>query len=168
MCPQVGVYTAIDAAADIAAHAAIAAAHHAHVGARVYHSENTSIPNETWTALYFDSERYDTDDIHSVTVQTLRLTCKTAGKYVIALSVSFAANATGHRRIRIVHNGADPIAGNFAPAINATVPCLSVATVYDLAVDGFLIAQVYQDSGGALDVLSLGNESPEFMMQRIG
>jgi hypothetical protein len=42
-----------------------------------------------------------------------------------------------------------------------------VATRYPLVVNDYVEAVVRQTSGGALNVLALGNQSPEFMMARV-
>lgn len=58
---------------------------------RVYNNANISIPNATYTALQFNSEDFDTDNMHDNTTNNTRLTCKTAGIYLITGSVSFMA-----------------------------------------------------------------------------
>ncbi|GAI97483.1 unnamed protein product, partial [marine sediment metagenome] len=45
---------------------------------------------------------------------------------------------------------------------------LIAATIYDLIVGDYVEVQVYQNSGGPLDVRKLSQISTEFMMQRIG
>jgi hypothetical protein len=42
-----------------------------------------------------------------------------------------------------------------------------LATVYDLSVNDYVELQAYQNSGENLDILALGNHSPEFMMVRV-
>src|SRR5262245_40483526 len=63
--------------------------------ARAYHSANQSINSGTNTTLNFDSERFDSDTIHDNVTNNSRLTCKTAGKYLICCNVRWASNATG-------------------------------------------------------------------------
>lgn len=137
-------------------------------GARVYNDAAISIPNNTPTALTFNLERWDTDNIHSTTLNTSRLTCKTAGKYLIMASISFAANAVGRRWIRIRHNDTFDIDYRNFDATAAGDSAIGAGTIYDLAVDDFVEIPVYQNSGAALDVLLVARVSPEFMMQRIG
>lgn len=138
-------------------------------GARVYNSGDTSINHATATSLTFDTQRYDTDGIHSLIANTSRLTCQTAGKYVINGNIRWAANAVGSRIIIINLNG---ITGIAQIIINTTIGAaktdMNITTIYDLAVSDYVELQVYQDSGGALDCEANSNKSPEFMMQRIG
>lgn len=138
-------------------------------GARVYNDANISIANATLTALTFNSERYDTDAIHDTGSNTSRLTCVTAGKYLIAGSCTWDANQLGNRGVLIELNGTGVyISRDTRDIDSATYHAFAVATVYDLAVDDYLELIAHQTSGGALNILSVGNDSPEFMMQRIG
>ncbi|MBA7685925.1 hypothetical protein ES703_94356 [subsurface metagenome] len=140
---------------------------HAH-GARVYHSLDQSIPNLSWYTLAFDSERYDTDDIHDTVTNNSRLTCKTAGKYVISGSILWSLNATGDRSIHIRLNGSIRLACQTIRAPAGDMANMSIATIYDLAVNDYVELRVYHTAGNGLTVYEWGNYSPEFMMQRIG
>lgn len=137
-------------------------------GARVYRSTNQDVANETSVKVNFDSERYDTDSIHSTVSNNSRLTCKTAGKYMIVFHGYMTANANGDRRFQIYLNNGTYIAVSrlgLDPSGYASMP---VSTIYDLAVDDYVEAVVYQNSGSTLQLVSYGNFTPEFMMQRIG
>jgi len=137
-------------------------------GARAYNSGNISVPNNASTDLTFDSERYDTNSIHSTVTNTGRLTCQTAGKYVITGSIAWDTNTTGIRSMGVYLNNTtwltlanqSPIAGDNTR--------MSVSTIYTLAAADYVTLRVYQNSGGALNVIAAGNFSPEFSMQRIG
>lgn len=134
---------------------------------RVYNDANISIPNATETTLTFNSQRYDTDTIHDLVTNPSRLTCKTAGKYFIAALTSFAANATGRRWLRLKLNGTTDIDYRNFDATAAGDAAIGASTFYNLAVDDYVEVVVYQNSGGALNVLSVAEVSPEFMMARI-
>lgn len=136
--------------------------------ARVYNNANISINNDTATALTFNSERYDTDSIHSTSSNTGRLTCVTAGKYHASCSIRFAAHATGSREVYIRLNGSTAIADFRIPTTSGGVPIIAFGTDYDLAVDDYLEVMVRQNSGGSLNVDAASNYSPEFMMFRLG
>jgi hypothetical protein len=137
--------------------------------ARVNHGSNQSIASTTDTALAFNQERYDTDAIHDNATNNTRLTCKTAGIYIISGHVAFAANATGQRAISIRLGGVDYIAtqNNHGPN-GADTLTMSVTTQYELAVGDYVELMVYQTSGGALNVLAGAKYSPEFSMMRVG
>ena len=126
---------------------------------RVYNSANISIPDSTNTALTFNSERYDTDTMHSTAVNTGRITFTTAGKYHVATSLTFAANSSGVRLAFIRLNGATTIARHSHPGDTGD---LSFGTDYSFAAADYVEVLVYQTSSGALNVSAAGNYSPEF------
>jgi hypothetical protein len=135
--------------------------------ARVYHSTNQSIANNTGVALAFNTESFDTDTIHDTVTNNSRLTCKTAGKYLITGTIEWAANATGIRQAILQVNGTTQ------PGIDerigtATYPVTTtVVTLYDLAVNDYVELLGYQDSGGALNALTDGIRAPVFEMVRV-
>jgi hypothetical protein len=138
------------------------------IGVRVYNSSDISIGTTSDTALTFNSERWDTDNIHDTVSNTGRLTCKTAGKYMIVGGIDFALNSSGIRQIFIRLNGTTDIGrGGDASTSANTNYRKQVTSIYELSVDDYVELIVYQNSGGDLDILSVGNRSPEFMMQLI-
>ncbi len=137
-------------------------------GARVYHDADQNISTATTTVLAFNTEKYDTDTIHDNVTNNSRLTCKTAGKYLIVANVAFAGHATGSRWVTIQFGGAIAMASDRRLAVTTFEPVLSVSTIYNLGVNEYVEVQVYQDSGGVLAVKAYGEISPQFMMQRIG
>lgn len=136
--------------------------------ARVYHDVDQSIPDSVNTALSFNSERWDTDDIHNTVTNNNRLTCNTAGKYLLIGQIVFAINATGNRGIVIRLNGVTSLARAKQVCVAGVPPALVVSTIYDLSVGDYVELLGFQTSGDVLDVVYSGNYSPEFMMHRIG
>ena len=137
------------------------------IGARVYNSANISIPHNTNTILTFDSERWDTDTIHDTTTNTSRLTCKTAGKYIISAGVEFSADTAQQRQVKILLNGTTVIAYHSNDTSNVPTPRFAISTPYNLAVNDYVEVQVYQNSGSALNVVAASAYSPEFSIQMI-
>jgi len=133
----------------------------ADIGARVARQSNQSIPSSLNTAIAFTGARYNASGIWTAGALT-RLTCYTAGKYLIGGCLSFAVGGTGVRQIAILLNGATYIAAQQGTAISVN---LSICTVYNLAVSDYVQLMAYQDSGAALDVASVSAFSPEFYMQ---
>ena len=76
------------------------------IGARAHHSSNQSITNNTFTVLSLNSERWDTDSIHDNSTNNSRLTCNTAGKYIITAGVYWGQDTSGERVLEIFFNGA--------------------------------------------------------------
>jgi len=135
---------------------------------RVFNSAAISLTSGASTPVPFDSERRDTDNIHDPAVNPTRLTCRTAGKYLIFGTAGFLSNATGQRQLRVKLNGSTQYLAVHEDTANATYSTyLEIATVYDLAVGDYVELEVIQDSGGALNLLAAPMYSPEFGMIRI-
>jgi hypothetical protein len=128
---------------------------------RVFNSANISIPNTTATALTFNSERFDTDTMHSTSVNTGRITFTTAGTYLVGGGISFASNATNSRQLDIRLNGATVIASDVIGANPADVTRLTVSTLYAFSATDYIEIVAYQSSGVALNALASANFSPE-------
>ena len=139
-------------------------------GARVTHDANQSVNDSTNFDIAFNSESvavgcYDTDNIHDTVTNNGRLTCKTAGKYVVVLSLRWDDNDTGERKVSILHNNSprgaqEKVASRFS--------AVTLCAILDLEVNEYCHATAWQTSGGTLNIK--GNEyiSPIFAMQRIG
>jgi hypothetical protein len=136
------------------------------IGARVYNNANISIATATNVNLTFNTERYDTDSIHSTVSNTSRLTANTAGIYLISAAISWENDVNGSRQMGLYLNGSTQCA---ISRVCADDPVRhTVSTIYELSVGDYFEVRVYQDSGSTLNVLVAGNYSPEFMMQRLG
>ena len=140
---------------------------------RVFHNAAQSITSGVTTALAFNSERFDqaggaSSTMHDTVTNNSRLTAQYAGIYWIWGNVDFASNSTGYRQLFIRLNGATEIADEINPAVATTVTRIIVNCPYALAVNDYVELCVVQTSGGALNVSSTGNLSPEFGMVRVG
>ena len=132
---------------------------------RVYNSANISIPNNSTTALTFNSERWDTDAMHSAVTNTGRLTAPIDGIYSIYGCVSWAGNATGVRSVTVRLNGSTLLAVSTISNVGASDnPRNIVYTEYTLTAGDYVELTGYQNRGGALDIVATGNYSPEFGM----
>jgi hypothetical protein len=139
---------------------------------RVFHNANQSITNAVTTALAFNSERFDTfagaaDTQHDTVTNNNRLTCRYAGKYLIGGNCSFASNATGVRTLSIQSQAGTTVGDVQIDACSGGVTDLSVSTMWDMAVNDWVQMLVFQNSGGALNVLVSAAVSPEFWMVRV-
>lgn len=111
-----------------------------------------SVANATPTILTFDAEYFDNDAIHDNAINNSRLTCKTAGKYLIIANVSFSGNITGTRAITIMLNGGE-MSGTSIDAPFAGTGKLMISDVLDLSVNNYIEIAVWQNSGDALNVI---------------
>jgi len=134
-------------------------------GCRVYHNANQSINNTFYTSLAFNNESYDTDTMHDTVTNNGRITIKTAGVYLLSAVVSFAFNTTGDRQVLFVVNGATYIAYHTTRAASNGDTIIPLTVVRNFAVNDYIECQVYQDSGGAINVLAGGSYSPYFSAQ---
>lgn len=140
--------------------------------ARVYNSANISIATSgTRQFLTFDSEWYDTGNLHSTTSNTGRLTAPTAGLYHVGAGIAFAANATGYREIGLRVNGTDFILVQRTPSVGAVASTSIVATtIHQLDAGDYVEVGVVQTSGGALNVTAAATTSRtcDFWITRLG
>ena len=120
-----------------------------------------SISNATATAVTFNSEVFDTDGFHDNSTNNSRITIPSgkAGKYLLTAQISYAANATGARIIKIYKNGSLLMLGNVlsaAPATDFTV--INNTTLVNAAVADYFEVFAEQSSGGNLNLnISSGN-----------
>lgn len=133
-----------------------------HFRARVYNTAAQSIADSVTTTITFDSERSDVGAFHSTSSNTSRLTIPVAGTYACGVALRFASNATGYRLAGIVLNGATTIVRDVRTTVNGLQTSVAAATLYDFAAADYIEVQVFQNSGGALNVDVANNYSPEF------
>lgn len=143
--------------------------------ARVYHNASQAATQEAFTTLAFNSERFDNDVIHDVSTNNSRLTCKTAGKYLIIANVYWSAvqptaEGTTFLRTSLKLNGTTYIASvRHLPPTESSNWGQIVTTLYQLAVNDYIEVLVYPfwvNANAQID--AVGNYSPEFMMCWIG
>jgi len=120
-----------------------------------------SIPNNTITAVVFDTEDVDSSGMHSTVTNTSRATAVYPGWYWTGGNVTFAANATGVRTTSWGVNGTTQNGSgtDFPVGSAATTNQLGASgSLFFLNVADYLELRCFQTSGGALllDVTSTG------------
>jgi hypothetical protein len=138
---------------------------------RVYHSASQSTTTGVTLTLAFNSERFDqvagaASTQHDTVTNNSRLTCRYAGVYLIFGMVVWDNNATGSRSAVIKLNGTTSIGQDLRAGVAFASHTFS--TIYSLAVNDYVELLVNQNSGGALNVLTDPQNSPEFGMVRVG
>lgn len=126
----------------------------AYRGALVAITANQSIPNNALTVVAWDSEIYDTNNIHESVTNPSRLTVPAGVTAVKIYGGTFwAINSVGVRYIYVYKNGvaAAGLPVDQKVAINETGSNVCSAVVTVNAGDYFTMI-VYQDSGGALNM----------------
>ena len=138
------------------------------IEAKVYNSVSESVPTNTQYFLSFDTELYDTCNIHNPDDNT-KLTAPVDGIYDIKGNVRFDSDTNGFRVVAIWWQGWLHIAAESAqmrsPDGNYYV---SISTDYPLRAGEYVNLEVYQTSGHNLDIVKNGNWSPSFSMHKIG
>lgn len=118
-----------------------------------YHNVAQSIPNATATAVLLNSEYYDTDDMHSTSTATSRITIATAGIYQLTANILFSNAGTGMRDLVFWKNGATTYRGSSTLNITASFfTSLNATTTMSLAASDYIEAYVYHTQGTALDI----------------
>ena len=133
----------------------------AFVGAQIYDSNATqSISNNTATAITFNSEVLDTNNFHSTSSNTSRMTIPAAyaGKYMVVGQIFVQNNGNGTRRLEIYKNGSSfARTQNFADASEQGY--LNINTTMSLAVSDYVELYVFQNSGSTLSIY--GGTAPQ-------
>jgi hypothetical protein len=120
-----------------------------------FRSTNQSISNNTLTAVSFANELYDTDTMHSNTVNPTRVTFTTAGTYVVTFVAVWNKNAVGNRVAEIRKNGTDVLA--YESKLHGGADLFvghSLVVQDEFVATDYVEGLVLQTSGGALLLLS--------------
>ena len=138
------------------------------IGARV--TNNAVISTQTGVVKYvtFNTLVYDTNGIYNAGSNT-RLTCKTAGYYLIVGKIAFALNATGIRLAIIRKNGATSLNQLMIPTNPTLGAALEITTIADLIINDYNELGAYQNSGGNLnlDTSTPSPSAPAFMIHKL-
>jgi hypothetical protein len=140
------------------------------VGCSAYRAADQTIANDTFTAITWDNEFYDTDTIHSTSTNTSRFTIPAGqgGKYLLTSTIIWANNATGARQYAFYKNGST--LGNaaiFPSSTSASYSGQSGVLVVDLAAADYIEVFGYQNSGGNLALVG-SSTSSRFQISKIG
>ena len=122
---------------------------------------NQSINNSQTKVVNFDTVNYDPpgDDGEShadalmAVVATERLIIRYTGFYTIVGTVAFASNSTGFRLLALSVNGLG-VMDSIRNAVSGTYTAMSVQMLRHLDVDDYIRLSVFQNSGGALNLLA--------------
>ena len=122
--------------------------------AGVYSTDQT-IGNASFTTLTFASEVFDVGNMHSTVSNTSRLTVPAngAGLYLVIGLVSWTANGTGQRQMRLLLNGSVTFTHVLNNATASFVTLNQMSMLLGLVAGDYVELDCYQDSGGNLDVI---------------
>lgn len=119
---------------------------------RVTLGANLSLPNGTVTTATWATEQFDTDNMHSTSVNTARLTVQTAGLYVVTLG-GLIQSAADYTRFmgRILLNGSTEIGrqtdmGTYSGGESNGV---SLSALWKASADDYFTGQFLQNNSAA-------------------
>ena len=118
----------------------------------------TAVATGTLTVLPMDTELVDTDNVHSTSTNTSRLTIVTAGRYRVTGQIGYAVNGTGYRSAAIAKNGTNTA----ITAMNSIVAIATYVQVVDevlCAVGDYIELSAQQNSGVALNTVTGANQT---------
>jgi hypothetical protein len=122
--------------------------------ASVTRTADLSVNNNAPTTIAFNTEFFDTADLHSNTVNPSRLSAPEAGIYQVSANVTWLQNASGSRTLTVNVNGSSAarMSDSRTPVNGATSQ--SVSGLLQLAAGDYVEARVFQDSGSTLTISS--------------
>jgi hypothetical protein len=119
--------------------------------ARVFNSTSQALSGNT--TLSFNSERFDTANLHSTTTNPSRLTAPVGGVYVITANVSYSGIGAGTPTFLAITRNSAFIGADFRQGDGSQDQ--SVATIYKLAAGDFIQA-VAAATGATVDTGDFG------------
>lgn len=129
-----------------------------------YHNAAQSIPNTTWTTVALNSELKDTDTMHDNVTNNDRISAPVAGIYLAFASIEWPAGGAGVvRRVKIRWRdvpGATFYDLVLAELSSSAATPMNVAMPVHLKANDYIQMQVYQNTGGALNLNSSSAYSP--------
>ena len=142
------------------------------VGCAVHNSTTSqTIATNTLVTLTFSSESFDTDNFHSTSTNTDRITIPTGkgGKYLITMRGYYdsTGSAAGSTQMRIYKNGTTQLTNNYVDVSSGNTVGNQTTTIADLAAGDYINVQVYQASGGNKSWYTYATEG-QFGVQYLG
>jgi hypothetical protein len=130
---------------------------------RMYRTANQTLTTGVTTKLAFNLADTASRGITCDTTTNNGFVVTRAGRYKLACSVPFVANATGFRLVVIEQNGVI-VASSYVPPETGTVTIIQCSTVWPIlcAVNDVLTVFAAQNSGANLDVTNANGTSFEF------
>ena len=126
-----------------------------------------SISNNTFTAINLATEAYDTDSIHSTSVNNTRFTIPTGkgGYWLFYATGAFENLGSGFMQTRFYKNGSStgPLSASGAASGASGATGTSITQIINLAANDYVELVLFQNSGGSELILYSGSEDYVFM-----
>lgn len=117
-----------------------------------FNSATQSVASSTPALLTLDSSDFDIGGLHSLTVNTSRVTIPAAGDgtYLVIGRSVVQGNAAGQAQLRLLNKGVTLPLTDYIKNAAGTTPSLATLALLVLAARDYLELVGYQDSGGPL------------------
>lgn len=122
------------------------------LGAKVYRTNNLSLAISANVPVQFENLSFDTGGFWDEG-QPTRLTAPYDAYFMVCGSVSFAANATGRRRVRVLHNNITVIGDSNLPGTSAGNTVFGFAVPFFLAASDWVEITAFQDAVNPLNLV---------------
>lgn len=134
---------------------------------RLYNSAAQNVASAATPQLGFDSESFDTDNMHDVG-SPWNITIRTAGMWMLSAGVDWSASTGGDYRELDLRVDGTAIAQDVRPPTRTFGYCRqALSTIAQLAVGQIVTTVVGQDSGATLQILA-SSYSPVMTAVRVG
>lgn len=110
-----------------------------------------SIPPNTWTAISWDVEDFDTDNLHDTATNPTRLVAPYAGKYLLTAAAQFSTGGLT-KYMRVLRSGVN-VLGRGSGGLTAA----SISVVVNMAANDYVEVQVLHGETSGSSVL--GNDT---------
>jgi hypothetical protein len=123
-------------------------------GAFVYLPADQDFTTGSLQIVNWGGEKWDTDDFHSTTTNTSRITIPTglAGKYLVTCQATWYPNSVGYRGSYFYVGGAAYYPGPYHDPAAASSTVFNATAVLDLKAGDYVEVAVLQSSGGNLKI----------------
>lgn len=140
------------------------------ISAKVNRAGTQSISNNTATTVIFNTENWDTDSAHNTSTGVFTVPTGKGGKYLITAVVEFAGNASGARSLDVLTNGTGSCNLDFLFSGTASTAgnMLNGSTVVSVSAGNTIELQVYQNTGGNLNIGVSGGTYTNMSITRLG
>lgn len=122
-----------------------------------------SISSGNWTAVTWSTEDIDSDNSHDIISFPERFVSKTAGWYLVNVTIGWSYAASLYRKVRIRKNGKDLLSyGEHTLHVDnqgSDAQDITTAAYVYLEVFDYIEIMVHQDSGGNVNVINDGLDS---------
>ncbi len=132
-----------------------------------YHSTTQNAIDNAWTGVNFDSELFDSNGMHDNATNRERLTCKSAGLYMVWGCCEFDAYNINSRWIAIRLNGSSFRSEEMFPSTISIAHPMSIVALVQLAVNDYVELMAKQNSNTTRVINTSANYSPYFGMVQL-